>query len=210
MKLVIIGSPGSGKGTQSMRLCKRLNIPQVSTGSLLRHEIQTQTELGIKIEHIMESGNLVSDQFVAEVLVTRLNKDDCAEGFLLDGFPRTLNQAKALSVLAGDIDRVIYIDCSDHLLLERMTTRRICSDCESIFNVVTFPPKIEGICDKCGATLVQRPDDNEVAVAERIAIYHKMTEPVIEYFEKEGLLVRVSGEGDVDDISQAIFKALES
>ena len=208
MKLVIIGAPGSGKGTQSMRLCKRLNIPQVSTGSLLRHEIQTQTELGAKIERIMESGNLVSDQYVAEVLVSRLNKDDCANGFLLDGFPRKLNQARALSFLAGDIDRVIYIDCSDRLLLERMTTRRICSDCDSIFNVITFPPKVEGVCDKCNATLVQRPDDNEAAVAERIAIYHKMTQPVIKYFEQEGILVRVCGEGNVDDISQAIFAAL--
>ncbi|MCL2874553.1 MAG: adenylate kinase [Defluviitaleaceae bacterium] len=209
MKLVIIGAPGSGKGTQSARLCSHFNIPQISTGNLLRHEIQMQTELGLEVEDMMKSGSLVPDRFVEEVLMTRLKKDDCANGFLLDGFPRTIDQAKSFDGIVREVDHVIYVDCSDSLLLERMTTRRICSNCNSIFNVVTFPPKIDGICDNCGAELVQRPDDNEVSVAERIAVYHKMTEPVIEYFEEKGLLIRVRGEGDVDDISNSIFAALE-
>jgi len=209
MKLVIIGAPGSGKGTQSLRVCDHFKIPQISTGNLLRQEIQMQTDIGLAVEDMIKAGSLVPDECVKEVLDIRLRQDDCANGFLLDGFPRTIDQAKAFDEIVREVDHVIYVDCSDSLLLKRMTTRRICSNCNSIFNVVTFPPKVDGVCDNCGAKLVQRPDDNEVAVSERISIYHKMTEPVIEYFEEKGLLVRVSGEGNVDDITNAIFEALE-
>ena len=210
MNIIFLGAPGAGKGTQSEIVSNEYNIPAISTGVLLREAMKAGTELGKSAESYVQSGGLVPDDIVIGIIKERLKQSDCANGYILDGFPRTVTQAKALDDIVREVDYVIYVDLSDSLLLKRMTTRRICSNCNSIFNVVTFPPKVEGVCDNCNAPLVQRPDDNETSVSERIAIYHKMTEPVIEYFEEKGLLVRVSGEGNVDDITNAIFAALES
>jgi adenylate kinase len=211
VKLVIIGPPGSGKGTQAAKLCDYYKIPRISTGDLLRHEMKNKTELGGKIHEAMETGNLVPDPYVVQVLAARLSKKDCRDGYVLDGFPRTVTQAHLLVNLTDndDVDKAIYISCSDEHLLARLTARRICPNCDRIYSVVVSPPNTENVCDICQAKLIQRPDDKEVIVADRIAIYHKMTEPVIDYFEKEGLLVRINGEGNIEDISKAIFTALE-
>jgi adenylate kinase len=179
-------------------------------GDLLRREMRNRTEFGIKIQDLMHSGNLVPDEIASEVLMVRLNKEDCANGFVLDGYPRTVEQAKFLLNTISDISKAIYISCDDEYLLERMTARRICSGCDRIYNLAVSPPKFEGVCDSCGAVLIQRSDDNETVVKERITIYHELTMPVVNFFEEENCLITINGDGNIEDISIAIFAALDA
>lgn len=207
MKLVILGAPGAGKGTQAGLLADRLGIPTISTGNLLRAAMQQGTELGKQVKEAMDAGKLVSDELIIQLVKERLGQEDCKNGYLLDGFPRTLAQAKALSGFAK-IDGALSIEVSDSEIEHRMEGRRICSQCQSTYHVEDNPPKVEGICDKCGGQLVIRKDDTHDVVENRLHIYHEETEPVKEYYRQEGLLLAVRGQKKLADTTQLVFDAL--
>lgn len=209
MKLILIGSPGAGKGTQAKVISKHFDIAHISTGDLLRDEINQKTELGLKIIDIMNAGELVSDEIVAKLLSNRIKKDDCKNGFILDGYPRNVEQAESLPSIVGDIDRVVLISVEDELIIERMVGRRGCPKCGQMYHVKYNPPKKEGICDECGAELVIRKDDNEETVKNRLSVYHTSTSPIIDYYENKGLLLKINGVGNIDDISKQLIDALE-
>lgn len=207
MKLVILGAPGAGKGTQAGLLADRLGIPTISTGNLLRAAMQQGTELGKQVKEAMDAGKLVSDELIIQLVKERLGQEDCKDGYLLDGFPRTLAQAKALSGFAK-IDGALSIEVSDSEIEHRMEGRRICSKCQATYHVEDNPPKVEGICDKCGGQLVIRKDDTHDVVENRLHIYHEETEPVKEYYRQEGLLLAVRGQKKLADTTQLVFDAL--
>lgn len=207
MKLVILGAPGAGKGTQAGLLADRLGIPTISTGNLLRAAMQQGTELGKQVKEAMDTGKLVSDELIIQLVKERLGQEDCKNGYLLDGFPRTLAQAKALSGFAK-IDGALSIEVSDSEIEHRMEGRRICSKCQATYHVEDNPPKVEGICDKCGGQLVIRKDDTHDVVENRLHIYHEETEPVKEYYRQEGLLLAVRGQKKLADTTQLVFDAL--
>lgn len=209
MKLILIGSPGAGKGTQAKVLSKHFDIAHISTGDLLRDEINQKTELGLKIIDIMNAGELVSDEIVAKLLSNRIKKDDCKNGFILDGYPRNVEQAESLPSIVGDIDKVVLISVEDELIIERMVGRRGCPKCGQMYHVKYNPPKKEGICDECGAKLVIRKDDNEETVKNRLSVYHTSTSPIIDYYKNKGLLLKINGVGNIDDISKQLIDALE-
>ena len=206
MKLVILGAPGAGKGTQAGLLADRLGIPTISTGNLLRAAMQQGTELGKQVKEAMDAGKLVSDELIIQLVKERLGQEDCKDGYLLDGFPRTLAQAKALSGFAK-IDGALSIEVSDSEIEHRMEGRRICSKCQATYHVEDNPPKVEGICDKCGGQLVIRKDDTHDVVENRLHIYHEETEPVKEYYRQEGLLLAVRGQKKLADTPQLVFDA---
>lgn len=207
MKLVILGAPGAGKGTQAGLLADRLGIPTISTGNLLRAAMQQGTDLGKQVKEAMDAGKLVSDELIIQLVKERLGQEDCKDGYLLDGFPRTLAQAKALSGFAK-IDGALSIEVSDSEIEHRMEGRRICSQCQATYHVEDNPPKVEGICDKCGGQLVIRKDDTHDVVENRLHIYHEETEPVKEYYRQEGLLLAVRGQKKLADTTQLVFDAL--
>ena len=207
MKLVILGAPGAGKGTQAGLLADRLGIPTISTGNLLRAAMQQGTELGKQVKEAMDAGKLVSDELIIQLVKERLGQEDCKNGYLLDGFPRTLAQAKALSGFAK-IDGALSIEVSDSEIEHRMEGRRICSQCQATYHVEDNPPKVKGICDKCGGQLVIRKDDTHDVVENRLHIYHEETEPVKEYYRQEGLLLAVRGQKKLADTTQLVFDAL--
>ena len=207
MKLVILGAPGAGKGTQAGLLADRLGIPTISTGNLLRAAMQQGTDLGKQVKEAMDAGKLVSDELIIQLVKERLGQEDCKDGYLLDGFPRTLAQAKALSGFAK-IDGALSIEVSDSEIEHRMEGRRICSKCQATYHVEDNPPKVEGICDKCGGQLVIRKDDTHDVVENRLHIYHEETEPVKEYYRQEGLLLAVRGQKKLADTTQLVFDAL--
>ncbi len=207
MKLVILGAPGAGKGTQAGLLADRLGIPTISTGNLLRAAMQQGTDLGKQVKEAMDAGKLVSDELIIQLVKERLGQEDCKNGYLLDGFPRTLAQAKALSGFAK-IDGALSIEVSDSEIEHRMEGRRICSQCQATYHVEDNPPKVEGICDKCGGQLVIRKDDTHDVVENRLHIYHEETEPVKEYYRQEGLLLAVRGQKKLADTTQLVFDAL--
>ena len=207
MKLVILGAPGAGKGTQAGMLADRLGIPTISTGNLLRAAMQQGTDLGKQVKEAMDAGKLVSDELIIQLVKERLGQEDCKDGYLLDGFPRTLAQAKALSGFAK-IDGALSIEVSDSEIEHRMEGRRICSKCQATYHVEDNPPKVEGICDKCGGQLVIRKDDTHDVVENRLHIYHEETEPVKEYYRQEGLLLAVRGQKKLADTTQLVFDAL--
>ena len=207
MKRVSLGAPGAGKGTQAGLLADRLGIPTISTGNLLRAAMQQGTELGKQVKEAMDAGKLVSDELIIQLVKERLGQEDCKNGYLLDGFPRTLAQAKALSGFAK-IDGALSIEVSDSEIEHRMEGRRICSQCQATYHVEDNPPKVEGICDKCGGQLVIRKDDTHDVVENRLHIYHEETEPVKEYYRQEGLLLAVRGQKKLADTTQLVFDAL--
>ncbi|MBU5433417.1 adenylate kinase [Intestinimonas sp. MSJ-38] len=207
MKLVILGAPGAGKGTQAGLLADRLGIPTISTGNLLRAAMQQGTELGKQVKEAMDAGKLVSDELIIQLVKERLGQEDCKNGYLLDGFPRTLAQAKALSGFAK-IDGALSIEVSDSEIEHRMEGRRICSKCQATYHVEDNPPKVEGVCDKCGGQLVIRKDDTHDVVENRLHIYHEETEPVKEYYRQKGLLLAVRGQKKLANTTQLVFDAL--
>ncbi len=209
MKLVLIGSPGAGKGTQAKVLSKHFDIAHISTGDLLREETSQKTELGLKIMDIMNAGELVSDDIVETLLSNRIKKDDCKNGFILDGYPRNVEQADGLNSIVGNIDKVVLISVKDELIIERMVGRRGCPKCGQMYHIKYNPPKKDGICDECGALLVHREDDNEKTVKNRLSVYHISTSPIIDYYKDKGLLLEISGVGNIDDISKQLIDALE-
>jgi adenylate kinase len=218
MRIVLLGAPGSGKGTQSQRLVERHGIPQISTGDLLRAAVANGTELGLKAKQAMDAGLLVDDEIVLGMIRERLNGTDTQPGFILDGFPRNIAQARALDELLSELekplDAVVQMDVDYGELTRRISGRRTCSDCGRVFNVLTCPPgKAENdLCPKTGAPhrLFQRPDDNETTVSERLKVYDEKTRPLIEFYRDQGILRSINAEGDLDEVTQRLEMALES
>lgn len=208
MKLILLGAPGAGKGTQAQKLVKRFKIPQISTGDLLRAAVASGTDLGKHANEYMTAGKLVPDEIVIGLIQERLKQDDCKNGFILDGFPRTLAQAEKLKDIT-DIDAVVNIDVDTSILVERLTGRRTCKNCNAVFHMVFNPSKEEGVCDACGGELYQRTDDNEETVRNRVETYNKNTAPLIYYYKDSGKLRNVDGRGGIDGIFQNILKVLE-
>lgn len=208
IRLVFLGPPGAGKGTQARELARARNVPQIATGDMLREAVVAGTPLGAAAKAYMDRGALVPDDVIVGLIAERLGKPDARSGFVLDGFPRTIPQAEALErLLTGlghSLDRVIYFDVPESELLRRLTGRRSCPACQTTYHVVSNPPRREGICDKCGAALAQRADDSEATVRHRLEVYAKQTAPLLDYYRGRGLLATVGGEGPIDGIQAAV------
>ena len=209
MKLILLGAPGAGKGTQAEKICEKLNIPAISTGNIIRAALKNGTEMGLKAKSYMDAGQLVPDEVVIGIIKDRLKDDDCKNGFILDGFPRTIPQAQALVDMGIDIDKVIDIEVPDEKITKRMSGRRVCSKCANSYHMEYKKPKVEGICDACGGELVQRRDDAPETVQARLVEYHEMTEPLKGFYEKLGKLRIVEGQEEVADTTKLVFAALE-
>ncbi len=209
MNLILLGAPGAGKGTQAEVICNHLSIPAISTGNIIREALSKGTEMGLKAKSFIDAGQLVPDDVVIGIIKERLAKDDCKNGFILDGFPRTIPQAEALDNMGIVIDKVIDIEVPDEKIVTRMSGRRVCSKCGASFHLEHRKPAKEGICDVCGGELIQRKDDHPDTVLDRLKVYHEQTEPLKGYYEKAGLLTIVEGQEDVADTTALILKALE-
>lgn len=210
MKLILLGAPGAGKGTQAEVICDHLHIPAISTGNIIREALKNGTELGLKAKSYMDSGALVPDEVVIDIIKERLAKDDCQSGFILDGFPRTVPQAEALDKMGIEIDKVIDIEVADEKIMQRLSGRRVCQDCGASYHVLYKPSKEEGKCDKCGGATVQRKDDHPDTIKDRLSVYHTQTEPLKDYYAKTGKLSIVEGQEEVADTSALTIKALEA
>jgi len=206
MNIILLGGPGAGKGTQAKKLIDKYQIPQISTGDILRAAVKEGTEMGKKAKEYMDAGKLVPDEVVIGIIKDRLKESDCQKGFILDGFPRTVPQAEALQKVLADmgkkIDHVISIDVDEEELVTRLTGRRTCKNaaCGQMYHVKFTPPKKEGVCDKCGSELYQRDDDNETTVRSRLATYNQATKPLIDHYKAKGLVRPIPGVGGIDDI----------
>ena len=209
MKLILLGAPGAGKGTQAEIICQHLNIPAISTGNIIREALNSGTEMGLKAKSYMDSGKLVPDEVVINIIKERLAQDDCKNGFILDGFPRTIAQAEALDRMGIEIDRVIDIEVPDEKITERLSGRRVCGECGASYHLLYKKPQVEGVCDKCRGALVQRKDDQPQTILERLAVYHDQTEPLKAYYEKKGKLFIVEGQEEVADTTKLTLAALE-
>ena len=209
MKLILLGAPGAGKGTQAEILCERLNIPTISTGNMIREAMKSGTEMGLKAKEYAENGKLVPDEVVIGIVDERLRQDDCKNGFILDGFPRTIPQAEALDRMGIIIDRVVDINVPDEVITRRVSGRRACLDCGSTYHVETKKPQVEGICDRCGSTLVQRKDDLPETVQERLHVYHAQTEPLRDYYAAAGKLLVVDGQQGIQEIAEQTLTLLK-
>jgi adenylate kinase len=210
MNLILLGAPGAGKGTQAAILARELNIPTISTGNILRAAVASGSELGKQAKACMESGALVSDEIIIGIIRSRLAEPDCANGYILDGVPRTIRQAEALEENDIRFDHVISMEVSDETIMERMSGRRVCPKCGASFHIVAVPPKKEGICDECGSELITRKDDAPETVRSRLAVYHRETEPLKEFYRSRGVLYPVEDMGSVEATSAAILKVLEA
>ena len=209
MNLILLGAPGAGKGTQAEILCDRLNIPTISTGNMIREALKSGTEMGLKAKEYAENGKLVPDEVVIGIVDERLRMDDCANGFILDGFPRTIPQAEALDRMGIIIDRVVDINVPDEVITRRVSGRRACLDCGSTYHIETKKPQVEGICDRCGSTLVQRKDDLPETVLERLHVYHAQTEPLRDYYAAAGKLLVVDGQQGIQEIAEQTLELLK-
>lgn len=212
MKIVILGAPGAGKGTQAVNLSATLKIPHISTGDIFRSNIKAGTPLGKKVKQIIDNGDLVPDEVTIEVVKDRLCQKDCSDGFILDGFPRTMPQAEGLDTILDKmgtrIDHVLNIVVTDDVIIRRLSGRRICPECNAGYHIDSCAPIQEGICDSCGAKLIQREDDSEETVINRLKTYHDQTEPLIGFYEKKGILVNVTGQYRIEDTTTAVYDAL--
>ena len=208
MKLILLGAPGAGKGTQADLLRSKLSIPAISTGNMLREAMSLGTPLGEQVRQTMDSGMLVADDVVLELVSRRIERDDCKNGYILDGVPRTLSQAEALDAAGIAIDYVISIEIDDSVIEGRMTGRRVCPNCGASYHVVNNRPKLEGICDKCGTSLTIRKDDAPETVRDRLNVYHSRTEVLKKYYESQGKLRIVNGDQPVQDTNEDILKAI--
>ena len=209
MKLILLGAPGAGKGTQAEKICDKYNIPAISTGNIIRAALKNGTEMGLKAKSYMEAGQLVPDEVVIGIIKDRLKEDDCKNGFILDGFPRTIPQAKALVDMGIDIDKVVDIEVPDEKITARMSGRRVCAKCANSYHMLYKKPKVDGVCDACGGELIQRKDDAPETVQARLVEYHEMTEPLKGFYDSLGKLVVVEGQEEVADTTKLVFAALE-
>lgn len=209
MNLILLGAPGAGKGTQAEKICEKLSIPAISTGNMLREAMANGTEMGLQAKSFIDAGKLVPDEVVIGIIRERLAAEDCRNGFILDGFPRTIPQAEALDNMGVRIDKVIDIEVSDEKIAARLSGRRVCLKCGATYHTEYKKPKTEGVCDVCGDELVQRKDDMPETVLDRLKTYHEQTEPLKGYYEKKGILRVVEGQEDVADTTALTFKALE-
>lgn len=212
MNLVLMGLPGAGKGTQAEKIVEHYDIPHISTGDMFRAAIKEGTQLGLKTKSFMDQGNLVPDEVTIGIVRERLNKQDCENGFLLDGFPRTVAQAEALETITKElnkqIDYVINIDVDQSILMERLTGRRICKDCGATYHLVFNPPAKEGVCDKCGGELYQRADDNAETVSTRLSVNVKQSQPLLDFYQEKGYLRNINGNQDINIVFEDVRQLL--
>jgi adenylate kinase len=214
MRLVLLGAPGAGKGTQAKKLIEKYHIPQISTGDILRKAVADGTPLGKEAKSYMDSGGLVPDSVVIGLVKERIAQDDCKKGYILDGFPRTTPQAEALDKVLAEmkapLDTALVVDVDMDILMKRLTGRRTCKGCQQMYNIYFGPPKKEGVCDKCGGELFQRADDKEETIKNRLDVYGKSTAPLIDYYRNKNILKSVEGMGSVEDIFNKVCKILGS
>ena len=208
MKLILLGAPGAGKGTQAEIISEKYNIPTISTGNIIRAALKNGTEMGLKAKAYIDSGRLVPDDVVIGIIKERLAEDDCQNGFILDGFPRTIPQAKALDSMNVSIDAALSLEVSDREIVKRMSGRRVCEKCGASYHTEYKKPKTEGICDGCGAPLIIRKDDEPDTVLDRLDIYHKQTEPLKSYYKNQGKLITVEGQPKVEDTTKLVLDTL--
>ena len=208
MNLILLGAPGAGKGTQAEILCKKLGIPSISTGNILRAAIKDGTPTGVMAKSYIDAGKLVPDEVIIGILNERLAQDDCAKGYILDGVPRTIAQAEAIEAAGIRIDAVVAIEISEDEILRRMTGRRVCEACGSSYIIVAVPSRVEGVCDNCGGKLIQRKDDTPETVRARLEVYHNETEPLVGFYAERGLLKSVKVAGTKEETFQAIMEVL--
>jgi adenylate kinase len=214
MRMIILGAPGAGKGTQATIISEKFGIPHISTGDIFRENIKNQTELGKLAKSYIDNGKLVPDSVTISIVKDRILKDDCKRGFLFDGFPRTIPQAEALENALNDmgikLDVVLNIDVNDAKIIERTVARRTCAKCGEIYNTIYKPSKIENICDKCQGELTQRADDTEETVSKRLSVYHEQTEPLIDFYSKKNLVRTVIGKDQIPETTKEVFEILET
>ena len=214
MKIIMLGAPGAGKGTQAKMIADKFGIPHISTGDIFRANIKNGTDLGKKAKEYMDKGQLVPDELTVEILLDRVANDDCKNGYVLDGFPRTIPQAdvldKELTKLGDKVDFAINVDVPDENIVRRMSGRRACLKCGATYHIEHIPPKTEGICDKCGSELVLRADDKPETVQNRLSVYHEQTQPLIEYYENKNILKTVDGTKDMQEVFNAIVDILNA
>ncbi len=209
--IIFLGPPGAGEGTHAKEVSHILNIPHISTGDIFREHVKNQTELGIKVKSYLDSGSLVPDELVWEVVKDRISKEDCKNGFILDGFPRTIPQAEMLEKYLKEknaVIKVIYLDASDELVIKRLSARRVCKNCGAIYNLISMPPKKDGICDICGGELYQRSDDKPEVIKQRLETYYKETQPLIDYYRNKGIMYTISAEKEREEVLNEILKVI--
>jgi adenylate kinase len=214
LKIVLLGPPGAGKGTQAKLISEKYSIPHISTGDIFRKNISEKTKLGVEAKRYMDNGQLVPDQVTIDIVKDRLSKNDCKEGFLLDGFPRTVKQAEALDEFLNEnhnkIDAALLIDVEEKFILERMTGRRVCPSCGASYHIRFNPPKVEGKCDACDSDLIQRKDDTEATVKERLDVYNQQTQPLVDYYKNQNALLKVEGTKEINQVFDEICDALKA
>ncbi len=212
MKIIMLGAPGAGKGTQAIKIAEKYGIPHVSTGDIFRANIKGNTPLGMEAKKYMDEGKLVPDELTVRILLDRVSKDDCSKGYVLDGFPRTIVQAdvlkEKLTKLGDAIDYAINVDVPDENIVKRMSGRRACVNCGATYHIEHIPPKKEGICDNCGSELILRDDDKPETVQKRLDVYHEQTQPLIDYYEKDGVLRTVDGTKPMEEVFKAVTDIL--
>lgn len=209
MNLIFLGAPGAGKGTQAEIVCDHFKIPAISTGNILRAAVKEGTPMGIKAKGYMDAGALVPDEVIVGIVKERLQADDCKNGFVLDGMPRTIAQGEALEQMGVQIDKVLNLVVADESIIQRMSGRRVCAACGASYHIVNKPSKREGQCDRCGGELVSRKDDQPATVLDRLKAYHEQTEPLVEFYRSRGKLVEIPDQGSIEKTTALIMKALE-
>ena len=209
MKLIMLGAPGAGKGTQAAKICEKYNIPTISTGAIIRNAIRNATDIGKQAKTFIDKGHLVPDEVVIGIIKERLAQDDCKNGFILDGFPRTTAQAEALETMGIAIDKALSIEVPDDVILDRLGGRRECGECGATYHIRYNPSKSGDKCEKCGAPLITRPDDCEETIMSRLKVYHESTEVLKEFYENKGKLIKIDGDRDVEEITKDVLNSLE-